>query len=105
MVREESSRDAAIAWSDVQALEAQLAALETAYVAARRSRDATFERFRASRGTMFDVLSSQDAFYESATAYIQGLIDLDAARYTLLSRTGELLPRLGIAVDPNQVRP
>lgn len=105
VVREESSRDAAIAWSDVQALEAQLAALETAYVAARRSRDATFERFRASRGTMFDVLSSQDAFYESATAYIQGLIDLDAARYTLLSRTGELLPRLGIAVDPNQVRP
>ena len=54
---------------------------------------------------IFDVLSSQEAFYDSATAYIQGLIDLDAARYTLLSKTGELLSRLGIAVDPNRIRP
>lgn len=105
VVREEASRDAAIAWSDVQALQTQLAALESAYVAARRARDATFERFGATRGTMFDVLSAQQGYYDSATAYIQGLIDLDAARYALLSRTGQLLPRLGIAVDPNQARP
>jgi adhesin transport system outer membrane protein len=105
VVREEASRDAAIAWSDVQALQTQLEALENAYVAARRARDATFERFGATRGTMFDVLSAQEGYYDSATAYIQGLIDLDAARYTLLSRTGQLLPRLGIAVDPNQARP
>jgi adhesin transport system outer membrane protein len=97
VVREEASRDAAIAWSDVQALETQLDALESAHVAARRSRDATFERFRASRGTMFDVLSAQEAYFGTATAYIQGLIDLDAARYTLLSRSGELLARLGIS--------
>lgn len=102
VVRETATRDAAIAWSDVQALGTQLAALESAYLAARRSRDAIFERFRASRGTMFDVLSAQEAYYESATAYIQGLIDLDAARYTLLSRTGELLPRLGITVDTSR---
>jgi len=105
VVREEASRDAAIAWSDVQALQTQLAALESAYLASKRARDATFERFGATRGTMFDVLSAQEGYYDSATAYIQGLIDLDAARYILLSRTGQLLPRLGIAVDPNLAQP
>ena len=38
-IREEAGRDAAIAWSDVRALEEQLEALEAAYIASRRSRD------------------------------------------------------------------
>jgi adhesin transport system outer membrane protein len=95
-VREESSRDAAIAWSDVQALEAQLAALEASYVAARQSRDVIVERFRAARGSLFDVVAAEDTYFEAAAAYIQAIAELDAARYVLLSRTGGLLELLGI---------
>lgn len=98
-VREEAARDAAIAWSDVQALERQLEALEAAYVASRRSRDVIVERFRAARGTLFDVGAAEGAYFTSATAYIEGLTELDAARYVLLSRTGRLLELLGIEAD------
>lgn len=97
--RDEAARDAAIAWTDINALEAQLVALESAYVAARRSRDVLVARFQATRGTLFDVATAENAFFESATAYIQGLTERDAARYTLLSRTGRLLSTLGIAAD------
>uniref|UniRef100_UPI00140DEB3D TolC family protein n=1 Tax=Sphingosinicella sp. YJ22 TaxID=1104780 RepID=UPI00140DEB3D len=100
-VRVEAERDAAIAWADVQALEQQLAALEAAYRASRQSRDVIVTRFRAARGTLFDVIAAEDAYFAAATAYIQGLTELDAARYILLSRTGLLLQRLGI--DPDRL--
>lgn len=96
-VRTEAERDAAIALSDVDALERQLAALDTSYRSSRRSRDAIVERFRAARGTLFDVANAEDAYFESATAYIESLTALDAARYVLLSRTGRLLDALDIA--------
>ena len=102
--REEAARDGAIAWSDVAALTAQLAAFEEAYVAARRSRDVLVERFRHTRGTLFDVLAAQDAFFLAATAYVQGLGELDAARYVLLSRTGRLLPAIGISTAQGTLR-
>ena len=98
-IEEEAARDAAIAWSDVRALERQLEALETAYIASRRSRDVIAERFRAARGTLFDVVAAEDAYFESATSYIQALTELDAARYILLSRTGRLLDALEIDAD------
>jgi adhesin transport system outer membrane protein len=98
-IREEAGRDAAIAWSDVRALEEQLEALEAAYIASRRSRDVIAERFRAARGTLFDVVAAEDAYFESATAYIQALTELDAARYVLLSRMGRLLDILRIDAD------
>jgi outer membrane protein, adhesin transport system len=101
-IGEEAERDAAIAWSDVRALEQQLEALETAYVASRRSRDVIVERFRQARGTLFDVVAAEDAYFESATAYIQALSELDAARYVLLSRMGRLLDLLRI--DPDRLR-
>jgi adhesin transport system outer membrane protein len=97
-VREEAARDAAIAWSDVRALEEQLKALEASYIASRRSRDVLLERFLNARGDLFDVVAAEDAYFETATAYIQALSELDAARYVLLSRTGQLLARLDI--DP-----
>lgn len=96
-IREEAERDAVIALSDVQALERQLEALEASYMSSRRSRDVIIERFRASRGTLFDVAIAEDAYFDSATAYIQSLTELDAARYVLLSRTGRLLETLDIA--------
>jgi adhesin transport system outer membrane protein len=98
-VREEASRDAAIAWSDVRALEEQLVALEQAYVAARRSRDVIVERFRAARGSLFDVVAAEDTYFQSATAFVEAIAELDAARYVLLSRTGRLLDVL--AIDPD----
>ena len=96
--REQAARDAQIAWADVVALTDQLEALGNAYRASRQSRDVIVARFRASRGTLFDVLAAEDAYFDSASSYIEGLTQLDAARYILLSRTGNLLPRLGI--DP-----
>ncbi|WP_129586372.1 TolC family protein [Sphingomonas montana] len=101
--RQEAARDASIAWSDVRALEDQLKAFEESYIAARRSRDVLFERFRVSRGTLFDVLGAEDSFFLTASAYIQGVGELDAARYVLLSRTGRLLGALGIPPAPTSV--
>jgi len=98
-IREEAGRDAAIAWSDVRALEEQLNALEPSYIASRRSRDVIAERFRAARGTLFDVVAAEDSYFGSATAYIQALTELDAARYVLLSRMGRLLDTLHIDAD------
>jgi adhesin transport system outer membrane protein len=98
-VREEAGRDAAIAWSDVRALEEQLNAIEASYIASRRSRDVIAERFRAARGTLFDVVAAEDSYFASATAYIQALTELDAARYVLLSRMGRLLDTLQIDAD------
>ena len=100
-VREEAARDASIAWSDVEALREQLAALEASYIASRRSRDVLLERFINSRGDLFDVVSAEDAYFETAATYIQALSELDAARYVLLSRTGGLLDAL--AIDPATV--
>ncbi|MCA1750155.1 MAG: TolC family protein, partial [Sphingomonadales bacterium] len=70
-VREEALRLASIAWSDVEALETQLAAVEASYLSSRQSRDVIFERFRLVRGTLFDVLAAQRDFYDIAVLYIQ----------------------------------
>lgn len=95
-IREEAVRDAAIAWSDVQALETALAALERTYIASRTARDVLFERFRVARGNLFDLLDAEETYFGAATAYIETLIERDTARYALLARTGELLDSLEI---------
>lgn len=95
-VREEAARDAATAWSDIAALEAQVAALDDAYRAARQSRDVVVARFGALRGSLFDVADAQQVYLSAASSYIQALTELDAARYILLARTGRLLDQLGI---------
>lgn len=96
LTRNEAERQAAIAWSDVSALQDQLKALESSYVASRQSRDVLAERFRAARGTLFDLLEAETGFFNVAAAYVRGIIELDAARYVLLSRTGQLVPVLDI---------
>lgn len=96
-IREEAIRDAAIAWSDVQALEEQIAALEKNYIASRRSRDVLAERYRVARGSLFDLLATEDSYFLTAASYIQTLTELDTARYVLLARTGELLGALDVA--------
>jgi adhesin transport system outer membrane protein len=99
-IREEAARDAAIAWSDVRALEEQLRAIEASYIAARRSRDVIVERFRVARGSLFDVVAAEDTYFQAAAAYIEAIAELDAARYVLLSRTGRLLETLSIDGNP-----
>ncbi|WBH15640.1 TolC family protein [Sphingomonas radiodurans] len=88
----EAARDAEIAWSDVQALDA----LEATYIASRRSRDTIAERFRVASGTLFDVIGADDSYFETAVGYLQSVTELDASRYVLSSKTGQLLPTLGI---------
>lgn len=95
-VRSEAEREAAIAWSDVQALEQQLAALQNSYIASRQSRDVLAERFRVARGTLFDLLEAESGYFNVAATYVRAITELDASRYVLLSRTGRLLPTLDI---------
>ena len=96
--RIDAQRDAEIALSDVDALEAARKAIESNYIASRQSRDVLAERFRVSRGTLFDLLGAESNYFGVAARYIQTVIELDSARYALLARTGRLLPELGI--DP-----
>lgn len=102
-VRIDAQRDAEIALSDIAALEAAREALETNYIASRRSRDVLAERFRVARGTLFDLLGAESNYFGVAARYIQTVIELDSARYSLLARTGRLLPELGI--DPVTLDP
>ncbi len=98
--REDAARDAEIAFADVVALEQARAAIEQNYLASRRSRDVLAERFRVSRGTLFDVIAAESNFFSVAARYIQTVTELDTARYVLLARTGKLLSAL--AIDPVQ---
>jgi adhesin transport system outer membrane protein len=95
-IGEEAARDAAIAWTDLQALNRQTVSLEQSYLAARQSRDAIEVRFKFSRGTLFDVIDANDAYFGAAAAYVESLADRDTGHYVLLARTGRLLDALGI---------
>ena len=90
-MRQEAERDAAVTWADVRALEDQLIALDAAYKSSRQTRDVVVTRFGALRGSLFDVTEAESAYLKAAVAYIEGLSQLDAARYLLLARTGRLL--------------
>ena len=101
--RIDAQRDAEIALSDIAALEGAREAMETNYIASRRSRDVLAERFRVARGTLFELLNAENIYFGVASRYIQTVIELDSARYALLARTGRLLPALGI--DPATLDP
>jgi adhesin transport system outer membrane protein len=94
--RIEAQRDAEIALADVTALKEAQTAIESNYIASRRSRDLLAERFRVSRGTLFDLLAANSNYFGVATRFVQTMIELDIARYSLLARTGRLLPVLDI---------
>ncbi len=95
-VAAETERDAASAFSDVAALQRTLATLQTAYAANRRVRDSYVEQFRVSRGTLIELLRAEEDYFNAATRYLQGIVELDVARYALLARTGEILPAVGV---------
>lgn len=99
-LRIEAERDASIAWSDLEALKVARDAQERSYGAARLSRDVLAERFRVSRGSLIGVLQGEDNFFQSAAQYILAEVELEVARYALMSRMGELLPALGLNPSP-----
>lgn len=94
--RSEAARDAAIAWSDVDALTQARDAIEANYIASRRSRDVLAERFRVARGTLFDLVAAESNLFAVAARYLQTVTELDTARYALLARTGGLLAALDV---------
>lgn len=94
----ESERDAASALADSQILDRSLASLEDAYRANRRARDVTVEQYRVSRGSLLDVLRVEQDYVASASAYLQGAVERDLARYVLLARTGEILSLFDVKV-------
>ncbi len=95
----ESERDAGIAFTDVAALAKTAATLETAYTANRRARDGYVEQFRVSRGTLIELLRAEQDYFAAAAQYLQGTVELDVARFTLLARTGEILPVAGVKLS------
>jgi outer membrane protein, adhesin transport system len=95
-VRQDAVRDAAVAWSDVQALEASELAIRDNYLATRRSRDVLAERFRVARGTLFDLLGAEANYFNVAARYVETVTELDIARYALLARRGKLLEAFDI---------
>lgn len=103
--REEAERDAAIAWSDLDALDAQLSAQRSSYVSARRVRDVEAERFRVERGTLIDLLDAEETYYGVATTYISILAQRDLARFALLMKSGKLDQALELASNEGHAAP
>lgn len=100
IIRREALREADIAWSDVEVLGTMLDAHRADYIASRVTRDAVAERFRVSRGTLFDVIDAEDRLFTAAASYIRALSEYDAARYVLLARSGQLMS----ALQPGNLR-
>ena len=96
---DEASRDAAIAFADARGRAAELAALRDAWIAERRARDGYAEGFRVNRGTLVELLRAESDLVAAALAYVGALAAADAARWTLLARSGLLLGVLGIAAS------
>jgi outer membrane protein, adhesin transport system len=96
-VQLEAEREARIAWADVGAMDDMLAAYHDDYVASRITRDAVSERFRVSRGTLFDALDAEDRLFSAAANYIRAISERDAATFVALARSGDLLRVLDIA--------
>jgi outer membrane protein, adhesin transport system len=96
-VKLEAEREARIAWADVNALDDTLTAYRDDYVASRVTRDAVVERFRVTRGTLFDALDAEDRLFAAAANYIRAMSERDAATYVALARSGDLLRELNIA--------
>ena len=93
---QEAEREAAITFSDIKASELEVTALEKAYIANRQARDVLIERFRSTQGSLTDVLTSEDNYFQIAASYLQAVTRLDAERLVLLQRGGNLLPALGV---------
>lgn len=85
-------REQEVATAEVQALTDTTHNLRIAYLDSRRARDLFAERFRVSRGTVFDMLVAERELFENASALAEAEYRLDVSRWLLLARNGQLLP-------------
>lgn len=90
-VRQETGRDAEIAYEKRQSADERVAALADALIANYAARDLIAERFRLARGDLIDVLQAENDYFEAGVAYLAGLADRDMATYALMEHTGDLL--------------
>jgi adhesin transport system outer membrane protein len=98
-VRLEIGRDAMIAFERRAASGERLSALADAVVANSEARRLVFERFRAARGDLIDVLQAENDYFESALAFLAGVGDRDMTTYALMEHTGDLLVNFSPAPD------
>ncbi len=93
LIRREIERDAAIAFERQATAAARLQALEDAYAANRAARDLVAERFRASRGTLLDLIEAENDWFEAGVRRLSGRADRDMAAFALMEFTGDLIRR------------
>lgn len=92
-IRREIERDAAIAFERQATAKARLEALDAALAANRQARDLVAERFRASRGTLIDLIEAENDWFEAGVRQLSGRADRDMASFALMEFTGDLLRR------------
>jgi adhesin transport system outer membrane protein len=69
--------------------------------ASRETRGAYQEQFKVGKRTLLDLLDSQNEFYQSEIALVQGENDEAFARYRILNGMGRLVPYLRIKLPVN----
>ncbi|HBS31037.1 MAG TPA: hypothetical protein DEA40_04745 [Parvularcula sp.] len=93
LIRREIERDAAIAFERQATAKARLEALDAALAANREARNLVAERFRASRGTLLDLIEAENDWFEAGVRQLSGRADRDMASFALMEFTGDLLRR------------
>lgn len=87
----EMARELAAAEAEYRTRAAALPAQRRAVTEAMRARELFGLRFAASRGTLFDLLSSEREALDAGLTLVDAEIRLDMARWLLLARRGTLL--------------
>lgn len=90
-VRQDVTREAAMAFERVQGADDRLAALAEALVAHDVTRDLVLERYKYSRGDLIDVLQAESDYFEAGVQFVIALSGRDMAGYALMEQTGDLI--------------
>ena len=90
-VRQDISREAAMAFERVRGADDRLDALADALVAHDVTRDLVLERYKYSRGDLIDVLQAESDYFEAGVEYVIALSGRDMAGYALMEQTGDLI--------------
>jgi len=90
-VRQEVTRDAAMAYEGLRGADERLDALSESLVANDITRDLVLERYKLSRGDLIDVLQAENDYFEAGVAFVTALAGRDMASYGLMEHTGDLI--------------
>jgi outer membrane protein, adhesin transport system len=97
--RMELERDVTIAFETLSALQVERDTLKRAYDANQNALGFFVEQFKVARGTLLDLLQSEQNAFEAGIAFARGQTELTYAKNVLLVRTGEILPTLGVSLS------